>query len=394
MSEFFDKLKQKPMSYADLQSAYKDLKSKDSIGTISSGDKQDLGLITSIFGKTTPKSNGGNEASSIFSDSMKEESGSSTLDQKMFDGVSKKDGSLSYDEMVNLKDVNYKVYKNSGDEYPFTYEGEKQSLSKADARHTRVLITGSSDMPEGSEFKPYYFDDKKQPLNDAQLKQNSQKELSKTLDYFKTNDYVFKDANGKDVNMKNVVNNLEKDGYKFEIADDSQLSGANGVINTEDKTIKFNQNAFNLTSGENKDTKTGLNKGFEKTFIHETMHYNDLKTNSNGNLADHTSKFVYNREAYAEGSAINAVEQSNGNPNATQSSTYQEYEPKFLGSYRGNAYNSLTTFQFNSMSKFLNADDKEKKSLFEEIKNASDKIKRVEDAQKNIKPYNYDNLEL
>lgn len=323
MDSFLTTLQANPMDYKTLNDYYKSLQNKTSSSNLSDQEKKDLNLMSSVFSNQ-------NETSSV-----------KNIDQNLFKKLSKNDNELSYQDFTDLKKYDYERY----------IEAEDPSYSYLFAAYGHILDNVDISLFKGEKSEPlnsdYYFDDNDNLVTNEEKITRSKEELDKTIKYFKSGNHKFKDANGSEINIKDLIAKYEASNGSFEIDNGDELTfqQSNFAINSTASgapvsyVIKINSKETDLFSNKNINPKTGLNESFSESILHELMHFNDFTKNYNSNLKKFTSKeSVIPRESYAEKSAIIAEESlKNQRTDATtepQLKNYASHEYWFLQRYK------------------------------------------------------------
>lgn len=319
MDNFLTNLKDKPMDYDTLNGYYKSLQSKASNSTLSAQEKKDLNLMGSVFSskkKTSPIKN---------------------IDQNLFKKLSKDDNKLSYQDFTDLKKYDYERYIGAEDpSYSYLFAAYGHILNNVDIN----LFKGEESEPLTSD---YYFDDNDNLVTNEEKLTRSKEELDKTIKYFKSSDHKFKDANGTEINIKDLIAKYEASNGSFEIDNGDELVSLQGnfAINSTlsgvpvSYVIKMNSKETDLFSNKNINPKTGLNEGFSQSILHELMHFNDFTKNYNYDLKKFAAKeSIIPREGYAEKSAVIAEEslktQATEEAAEPQLKNYESHEYWFL----------------------------------------------------------------
>lgn len=307
-------------NYNQLSSYYSDLRQKDSNKTITSEDKSDLNLLTNVFVKNDQIKN------------------PMMIDKGLFDKLAQNDGDLSYSDFTSLRHYDYKNYTQvENSRYKYLYAPYDHILNNNDIGYFKEEI------PKNPLSSDYYFDDDDNFISSDAKMQKENEELEKMLSYIRSHDVKFKDANGKEINAKDVLKKYEDLHGTFKISDGQDMQTCQTLFTMNDSSgksdnsfqISINSKKNDLFSLKNVDAKSKLNMNFFQSVLHELMHFNDLNVNYNFNVDSFISKSnTLKREAYAEKTAVIAVETIKNPDEDPDLKDYSIHEEWFLKRYK------------------------------------------------------------
>jgi hypothetical protein len=334
MTNFFNSLKNAPagMSYENLSNYYAQLmdKVKNSNGNVSDEDLTDLNLISNIF--ETPEHTAGGQK-------IPKE----LINKKLFEALAGSDKQLSYDELISLKNKDYEEYKKEFPNKTEFYNFGEKSLSTDDISKFQKDVLGWKNPLLNKNTSLAYFDNNKNYVSADELTNRA----TTQLDELKKLDIKFKDKNGKEVDVQNVIKTFEQEGYKFRILskEEQEKESAIGFFDSDQdkKEIVFNPSKMDLSPKKGVDKSDKVSDNFAGTFLHELMHYWDLHENyQNSPDKFQDVKAVIKKESYAEDSSTRAIAAYKGINPDEKLKDYSKFEQNFLKPYKKENLSDVT----------------------------------------------------
>ncbi len=335
MAEFLKILKEKPMTKKDLQAYYTKISK--------TRNKEDYALIANFF---DAKLSGGNKERLI--------------DNSLFADFAGKDGILTYDKFIIVKNEDYlsRTKKNFGGINPYNELNLKhlsEELSLDDVFKYRGKLRAEGKIEQRStivnEMPIYLIDrnnnivsDDKEKIRSIEYK-STKKQLDAALEYIKQNDIKFPDKFGKETSLKKVLQEVEDKGYPIKISRNLESKGVFGqevVVGSRETCTFVDKNDVLY--------KKGISDDFLLTLTHELMHVHDYTNEVSGKwqrYLQHGEKYNHeqelNQESYAEFGAHSALahlhqdkehmEELKNYSELPEDSPYKKYEKEFLSWY-------------------------------------------------------------